>query len=368
MLPRKTFFFSFATALIILIILSFSSPAFSDEFIPIVFPVAGNCSFTDTFGASRGGGTRTHEGIDIIANKMTPVLATVDGGIDWLNNGEQTSTANGLPYYNLMLRGDDGNDYFYIHLNNDTPGTDDGMGGPGNAYAAGIANGVRVIAGQHIGYVGDSGNAENTVSHLHFEMHQGGYKNPVNSYTSLVLAQTGNYFKDVKQDHWCFEYVCDLVRERTINGYTDGTFRPVNPVTRAEFVKMVITVSRIETTTAYSGYFSDVPVEHWAWPYLEAAKRTGIISGESSVNFRPDEPINRAEAANFIFRACSKAEDPAGDPFIDVAQDFWAYPSIMTIRKFKIISGYPDGTYRPLNQINRAEASKVLHGLRLTPQ
>ncbi|HWH31564.1 MAG TPA: cell wall-binding repeat-containing protein, partial [Egibacteraceae bacterium] len=86
----------------------------------------------------------------------------------------------------------------YVHLNNDSPGTDDGAGGPEWAYAPGIREGVRVERGQWIGYVGDSGNAESTGSHLHFELHDpelddpclDGYRNPtwMNPYPSLVGA------------------------------------------------------------------------------------------------------------------------------------------------------------------------------------
>jgi len=72
--------------------------------------------------------------------------------------------------YMLSIAGDDGYKYNYIHINNDTPGTDDGLGGPQYAYAPGIKEGVTVTQGQHIAWVGDSGNAENTVSHLHFEI------------------------------------------------------------------------------------------------------------------------------------------------------------------------------------------------------
>ncbi len=142
--------------------------------VPIIFPLENRVAWTDTFGAARSGG-RTHAGNDLMAPKMTPILAVVDGKMDWLNLTGKLSSYNNLPYYNILLRGDDGNDYFYIHLNNDTPGTDDGLGGVQYAYAPGLTNGTHVHRGDVIGYVGDSGNAEDTSSHLHFEIHLGGY-------------------------------------------------------------------------------------------------------------------------------------------------------------------------------------------------
>ena len=142
--------------------------------VPILFPLENRVTWTDTFGAARSGG-RTHAGNDLMAPKMTPILAVVDGKADWLNLTGKLSSYNNLPYYNILLRGDDGNDYFYIHLNNDTPGTDDGLGGVEFAYAPGLTNGTRVHRGDVIGYVGDSGNAEDAGSHLHFEIHLGGY-------------------------------------------------------------------------------------------------------------------------------------------------------------------------------------------------
>jgi peptidoglycan hydrolase-like protein with peptidoglycan-binding domain len=76
---------------------------------------------------------------------------------------------------------------WYIHLNNDTPGTDDGLGW---GIAEGIVPGARVSAGQLIGWVGDSGNAEDTDPHLHFELHDA-YGVIVDPYPALLLAQLG---------------------------------------------------------------------------------------------------------------------------------------------------------------------------------
>jgi len=129
----------------------------------IIFPVQGVANFSDDFGDGRSGG-RLHEGNDLMASKMTPIVAARGGRIVSADMIE--------PSYGFMITiaGDDGYKYEYLHINNDTPGTDDGLGGPQYAYAPGISQGVQVTQGQLIAWVGDSGNAEATGSHLHFEI------------------------------------------------------------------------------------------------------------------------------------------------------------------------------------------------------
>jgi murein DD-endopeptidase MepM/ murein hydrolase activator NlpD len=76
----------------------------------------------------------------------------------------------------------------YIHLNNDTPGTDDGANLRQHAFAAGIDKGSKVTAGQTVGFLGDSGNAEEAGAHLHFELHAPD-GTVVNPYASLIAAR-----------------------------------------------------------------------------------------------------------------------------------------------------------------------------------
>jgi len=146
----------------------------------MVFPVAGEVTFTDTFGASRDGGRRRHEGQDLLGAKMTPLVATVDGEVTKVEFQSRYGTA-------AVIEGDDGWSYRYLHVNNDSLGTDDGRGAYALAFGPGIRAGVRVKAGQLLGFLGDSGNAEGTHPHLHFEL-----RNPdgkaVNAYNSLLTA------------------------------------------------------------------------------------------------------------------------------------------------------------------------------------
>ncbi|MEK9176796.1 MAG: peptidoglycan-binding protein [Patescibacteria group bacterium] len=149
----------------------------------IVFPVGGEFRFRDDYGEPRGDGTRAHQGIDIIAGKMTPVVATVDGVITFIAAPEASWG------YSITIRDADNYSYRYLHMNNDTPGTDDGAGGEQHAYAPGLTRGSRVSRGQVIGWVGDSGNAESTVAHLHFEIR--GPDGLINPYDSLYAAAGG---------------------------------------------------------------------------------------------------------------------------------------------------------------------------------
>jgi peptidoglycan LD-endopeptidase LytH len=112
-------------------------------------PVEPPYSYVDTWGASRSSG-RHHEGTDIMAPHGAKELAYTDGVIA----SEHTNSLGGTV---LWLNGDDGNEYYYAHL---------------SGYA--VAQGTRVRAGQHIAYVGNTGDARYTAAHLHFEVHPGG--------------------------------------------------------------------------------------------------------------------------------------------------------------------------------------------------
>jgi putative cell wall-binding protein len=114
-----------------------------------------------------------------MAAKMVPVVAAQSGTVGWMHDERGGNCCA------MALRHDDGWESWYIHLNNDTPGTDDGLGW---GFAPGIEHGVHVTKGQLIGYVGDSGNAEWTGSHLHFELHDPSGA-PVNPYPHLVAAE-----------------------------------------------------------------------------------------------------------------------------------------------------------------------------------
>ena len=151
----------------------------------IVFPVVGASSFFAGFGDCRDGCTRTHNGIDIMTFgwKGVPVVAAHDGRVI------RTVTDGRLAGCAVVIQAADGWTSHYAHLNTDLPGTD--VEGD-LCFAPGIEVGAEVAAGTIIGWVGDSGNAEDTPPHLHFEIRtpEG---IPVDAWHSLVIARHIDY-------------------------------------------------------------------------------------------------------------------------------------------------------------------------------
>ena len=127
-------------------------------------PVGDPVFFTDTYGAPRSGG-RSHQGVDMMAPHGTPVYAITSGKVTRM-------TGNNLGGISLYMYGDDGNQYYYTHL---------------QGYASGTSVGQRVQAGTLIAYVGSTGNASSSAPHLHFEVQPGG-GGSVNPYPYAAAA------------------------------------------------------------------------------------------------------------------------------------------------------------------------------------
>lgn len=140
-----------------------------------VFPVLGPAKYFDDFGAPRHQGA--HEGIDIMSVRWAPALAVESGKVEFKSGGWGCM---------LYLHGDSGAKYLYVHLNNDLTMKNDNRGKcvPGVAFAKGLKSGQSVALGQHIAYVGDSGDADGIQPHLHFERHPGG-RGPTNPFSWL---------------------------------------------------------------------------------------------------------------------------------------------------------------------------------------
>lgn len=142
-------------------------------------------------------------------------------------------------------------------------------------------------------------------------------------------------------------------------GYTDGTFGPERNMTRAEVTTMFarLLTEQIEADKTYSNTFSDVPKGYWAADYIGYMQQFGIITGYSDGSFRPDAPVTRAEFAAIASRFEKLTE--GSKSFADVPDTYWAARYINFAATRGWVTGYSDGTFKPENTITRAEVAAV---------
>jgi len=112
--------------------------------------------------------------------------------------------------------------------------------------------------------------------------------------------------------------------------------------------------------TAQPANFSDVPDDYWARPFILALSQRGIISGFNDGTFRPDQPITRAEFATFIQEAFGQSSQQGAEQYKDIPANFWAIPSIQAATQTGFLSGYPGNIFRPTQQISRVQALVAL--------
>ena len=114
-----------------------------------------------------------------------------------------------------------------------------------------------------------------------------------------------NNFSDVSADKWYNNAVSTLCHMGVLGGYSDGTFRPNAPITRAEFAKIAVSFSQANGSAVYS-YFTDVKTTDWFAPYVTAAKDSSLIEGYSDGSFKPENRITRAEACAIVNRVLGR--------------------------------------------------------------
>ena len=154
--------------------------------------------------------------------------------------------------------------------------------------------------------------------------------------------------------HWAQVSIQEMVQKGFISGYPDGTFQPDGNITRAEFV--TILVKAFDMQPQAGKVFTDTQ-DHWAQNYIMTANGRGIVQGTSDSYFEPDKPLTREQMAIMIVSAANLSSSQNSLQFADQNQiSIWALNEVATVAEAKIMSGYPDNTFRPQGQATRAEA------------
>jgi len=182
-------------------------------------------------------------------------------------------------------------------------------------------------------------------------------KNTSSSSTSITITPTVINFIDI-QNHWAKVYIEELVRRGAISGYPDGTFKPDNNITRAEFATILVRSLKL---TVQSGKVFNDTAYHWAKDYISTAYAAGIIQGYDNDTFGPDDLITREQMAVMVARAFKLASADTELSFWDKNDiSSWAVEAIKSCVRDGIINGYPDGSFVPKGYATRAEAAKVI--------
>ena len=162
------------------------------------------------------------------------------------------------------------------------------------------------------------------------------------------------------QGHWAQNTINKWVDKGDISGYPDGTFRPNNMITRAEFV--VLVNNAMGYTKSGYAYFSDVPSHYWGKNAIQTGVAAGYISGDGNGIFRPNDPVTRQEAAAMISRILDlKQNESRAYRYTDsYAISNWAKGVVGAVSEAGIMAGYPDGSFGPNRVLTRAKAVLAL--------
>lgn len=173
-------------------------------------------------------------------------------------------------------------------------------------------------------------------------------------FSTVSLAYTDT------EGHWASDVIDELSNKKIINGYSDGTFKPDNSVTRAEFIAIVNRM--LGLTTESSKYIPDISRQDWFYSDIRKAVEAGILKGNEEGYVRPNDTITREEAVVILARAFKVTQAPStGIKFEDRSEvSDWARESVYTFVKYGYINGYYGNLIKPKENVKRAEVLTII--------
>jgi len=169
-----------------------------------------------------------------------------------------------------------------------------------------------------------------------------------------VVMSTPDY-KDLANDDWYAPHIIYLTSQGIVTGFNDGTVRSKSIMTRAEAVAILGRALGLNGTKRKT-VFSDVDPNSFASGYIQSAYERGITSGFPDRTFRPKQPVTRAEMAILVAKAYQLGNDEVVK-FKDVTENVTGYKEIYKIANANITKGYPDGLFKPYQHMTRLEFS-----------
>lgn len=180
----------------------------------------------------------------------------------------------------------------------------------------------------------------------------------------IELNAAHRIFKDVQDSDWFYNFVDYAYYYGLFKGTSDNTFSPNGTMTRAMFVTVIFRIFNYDGRFTGIGedIFSDVISGNYYYDAVSFCFGYQLIDGVGDGKFAPNSPVTRQEAATIIGRIFDTREITI--PHVSYSDsssiNSWALNHVDLMAFYKLMEGYPDGSFRPLNNMSRGECAKVL--------
>ncbi|MER2192916.1 MAG: S-layer homology domain-containing protein [Solibacillus sp.] len=178
---------------------------------------------------------------------------------------------------------------------------------------------------------------------------------------SLPLGAAANtkQFSDVSTQYFA-EAVYDLAERNIIGGYSDGTFKPGNTITRGQAAAIIVKMLKFDTSNVKNPGFKDVSTNNGYYKAIATLAQKGIIGGYSDGSYKPNDPIIRSQMASIIVKAFDLPRSSnIENPFKDVSYSSHT-PNILVLHKFGIVGGTSKDKFSPNAYVTRGQAATML--------
>lgn len=182
-------------------------------------------------------------------------------------------------------------------------------------------------------------------------------------YVAVPAYADNGLYSDMPSEHPEFPYVKYLTQQEIIQGFEDGSFRPGRDISRAEMVSLLVRAAGLDTEQASSkSGFKDLDSEHWAFKSIDTARKAGLVKGYTDGSFRPEAPVSRAETCAFLFRLSNAALPETAIPSAieDVEAAHWAKPFIAAAIDAGIMKPAAEKSFVPEKPASRLEVCRGL--------
>ncbi|TBL78239.1 S-layer homology domain-containing protein [Paenibacillus thalictri] len=181
----------------------------------------------------------------------------------------------------------------------------------------------------------------------------------------LSLNGVPTDFSDI-DSHWARQDIVELFDKKYVDGYTVNgklLYKPDQHITRAEFVRYLVKAKELYLSNSDTAGLTDIDSLKNNKIYIITAVENGLVDGYPDHTFKPNNPITRAEIAVLLARSELLSAGAADRGFQDIPHGYWAEKAIFAVQQAKLFDGYEDGSFRPDNKMTRGEAAAVIKRL-----